>query len=87
MTVKFTQIDSELDPSAIQLQAERVCRLFGGCGHQKAIGSLGHETEGQVLCLGVQGTRHDDLQIHAAVVAQHCGFCGVDRKFYSSTCG
>lgn len=76
MTVKFTQIDRKLDPSAVQLQTERVCRLFGGGGHQEAVGSLGHEAQGQVLSLGVHGARHDDLQIHAAVIAQHCGLCG-----------
>lgn len=73
MAVKVTQIDGELHPSAVQLQAERICRLFGGGGHQEAVGSLGHEAQGQVFCLGVHGARHDDLQIHAAVIAQHCG--------------
>lgn len=75
MAVKVTQIDSELDPSTIQLQTERICRFFGGGGHQEAVGSLGHEAQGQVLSLGVHGARHDDLQIHAAIIAQHCGLC------------
>lgn len=75
MAVKFTQIDGQFDPSAIQLQTERIGRLFGGGGHEEAIGSLGHKAQGQILCLRVHGARHDDLQIHAAVIAQHCGLC------------
>lgn len=75
MAVTFTQVDGEFHPPTVQLQAERVCRLFGSGGHQEAVGPLGHEAQGQVLCLGVHGARHDDLQIHAAVVAQHCGLC------------
>lgn len=80
MAIKVTQIDGELDPSTVQLQSECICRLFGGGGHKEAVSSLGHEAQGQVLCLGMHGARHDDLQIHAAVIAQHCSLCSGGKR-------
>lgn len=70
-----TQVDGQLDPATVQLQPQGVGGLFGGGGHEEAVGPLGHEPQCHVLCLGVHGAWDEDLQVHAAVVAQHRGLC------------
>lgn len=67
-----TEVYSHLDATSIQLQSQGVRRLLGGGGHQQAIRPLGHEAERHVLGLCVHGDRHDDLEVHAAIVTQHC---------------
>lgn len=66
-----TEIHGELDSASIQLQAQGVRRLLGGGGHEQAVRTLGHEAQCHVLSLCVHGDRHDDLQVHAAVITQH----------------
>ena len=66
-----TEVHGELDSASVQLQAQGVCRLLGGGGHKKTVGPLGHEAQHHVLSLRVHGDRHDDLQVHAAIVTQH----------------
>lgn len=75
MTARPTEVDGELDAAAVQLQAQRVGRLLGGAGHKQAVSALGHETQHHVLGLRMHGDRHDDFQVHAAVVAQHRRLC------------
>lgn len=65
----FTQVDGELDPASVQLQAQRVGRLLRGGGHQQPEGPLRHEAQGHVLRLRVQRPGKNHLQVHAAVEA------------------
>lgn len=83
-----TEVDGEFDPSSVQLQPQRVGRLFGGGGHEQPVRPLGHEAQRHVLRLRVHGAGHDDLQIHAAVVAQHRRLCGHTHThtLYQCTC-
>lgn len=67
----LTKVHRQLDAASVQLQSQGVRWLLGGGGHEQAVRPLGHEAQRQVLGLCVHGDRHDDFQVHAAVVAQH----------------
>ena len=76
-----TEVHGEFDAASVQLQSQGVCRLLGGGGHEQAVSSLRHETQGHVLRLRVHGDRHDDFQVHAAVITQHrCLWIGVKDR-------
>lgn len=66
-----TEVHGEFDAASVQLQSQGVRRLLGGGGHEQAVSPLRHETQRHVLRLRVHGDRHDDFQVHAAVVTQH----------------
>lgn len=66
-----TEVHGELDSASVQLQSQGVRWLLGGGGHEQAVRPLRHEAQRQVLGLCVHGDRHDDLQVHAAVITQH----------------
>lgn len=70
---RVTKVHGELDAASVQLQSQGVRWLFGGGGHEQAIRPLWHEAQRNVLGLRVHGDRHDDLQVHAAVITQHRG--------------
>lgn len=67
----FTKVHGELDAASVQLQSQGVRGLLGGGGHEQAICPLRHEAQRHVLGLRVHSDRHDDLQVHAAVITQH----------------
>lgn len=67
-----TEVYGQLDAASVQLQSQGVRRLLGSGGHQQAVRPLGHKAQRHILGLRVHGDRHDDLEVHAAIITQHC---------------